>query len=288
MVCAVAGRRRARSRRRDQPRVVGQRRDLDVDRGRMRSREGEGLGARRPVRRKRAARPSREGGEHRPLERRLVRRRAVRHQSARGSGSKPRPRPSAVPAAAGTPGSSPRRAWPAPPPPAATGPCPARPASPSDPSATNGSCPPSRRNTPSRQLTRCALLALLEPGTDRLPIPAGVARDRAHRPAPPPHSHDLHHILPRQQPRRGAAAPRPGSRQPFLEALPPRRIAQLSGFPLGLGVGEAAALGHHRHRRFPSSRCTHELWPAPLPSSGYCRFGTSWTWSWWAPPATGG
>jgi putative transposase len=38
-----------------------------------------------------------------------------------------------------------------------------------------------------------------QPGTDRLAIPTGVARDRAHRPAPPAQRHDLHQILPRQQ-----------------------------------------------------------------------------------------
>jgi hypothetical protein len=43
-------------------------------------------------------------------------------------------------------------------------------------------------------------LTLLEPDADRLPVPAGMARDRAHRPAPPAQRHDLHHILPRQQP----------------------------------------------------------------------------------------
>src|SRR5207237_26312 len=42
------------------------------------------------------------------------------------------------------------------------------------------------------------LLTLLQPGADRLAIPAGVARDCAHRPAPPAQRHDLHHILPRQ------------------------------------------------------------------------------------------
>src|SRR5215217_4336479 len=42
-----------------------------------------------------------------------------------------------------------------------------------------------------------------------------------------------------------ARSPRPGSRQPFLEALAPRGGAQLPPeLPLGLGVGEAAPLGH--------------------------------------------
>jgi hypothetical protein len=49
------------------------------------------------------------------------------------------------------------------------------------------------------------LLPRSQPGADRLAITAGVARDRAHRPAPPTQRHNLHHILPRQQ------DPRPSS-----------------------------------------------------------------------------
>ena len=45
------------------------------------------------------------------------------------------------------------------------------------------------------------------------------------------------------------------SRQLFLEPLPPRRIAQLPAkLPLGLGVGKAAALGHHHHRYLPGQQ----------------------------------